>query len=576
MRILDESQDELLKRERKLLNDLGRDLSAFEIEPADSEIIQEAIEQLDDLFLLVIVGEFNAGKSALINALLGEQLLQEGVTPTTARIHVLRYGEEATRTVINEHQHILTFPQETLAEISIVDTPGTNAVIREHETITSRFVPRADFVLFCTSADRPFTESERTFLEQIRDWGKKVILVVNKIDILESDQERLQVTGFVRENAYALLGVAPDVFGISARLALRAKQGQPALWTQSRFEPLEQYIHSALDQQERIRLKLLNPLGICSRLVGVYRERISTRLSALQTDLELLNDVDSQLALYQEDMERDFEFRMSDIEKTLFEMETRGQTFFDETFRLTRVLELVNRDHLQQEFEHRVVDDVPQQIERKVGELIDWLVDADLKQWQAVTEHLAERRREHRSRIVGDVGDSAFRYDRERLIEAIGREAKRVVDTYDKTHEAAEMADKAQIAVAASAAAQVGAVGLGAVITILATTLSMDVTGILMASAMAILGLLIIPARRRRGQKDMRNKVAELRMRLVGSLRKHFAQEIAHSLQRLNQAIAPYTRFVRAERDKLLSAQRALDEVQHQTQVLQSEIEQIS
>jgi len=574
MHILDETQNEWLRHERKLLNDLWKVLTNFGIDSADSDIIQEAVEQLDDLFLLVIVGEFNAGKSALINALLGEQLLQEGVTPTTARIHVLRYGDEATTTVVSEHQHILVFPQETLAEISIVDTPGTNAVIREHETITSRFVPRADFVLFCTSADRPFTESERAFLEQIRDWGKKVILVVNKVDILESDQERLQVTDFVRENARALLGVTPHVFGISARLALRAKQGQPALWAQSQFEPLEQYIHSALDQQERIRLKLLNPLGISSRLVNVYQERISVRLSALQTDLELLNDVDSQLALYKEDMERDFEFRMSDIEKTLFEMDTRGQAFFDETFRLTRVLELVNRDHLQQEFEHRVVDDVPQQIERKVSELIDWLVDADLKQWQAVTEHLAERRREHRSRIVGDVGDSAFHYDRERLIEAIGREAMRVVDTYDKTHEASEMADKAQIAVAASAAAQVGAVGLGAVITILATTLSMDVTGILMAGAMAVLGLLIIPARRRRGQEDIRVKIAELRTRLVGSLRQHFAREIAHSLQRLNQAIAPYTRFVRAERDKLLAAQSALDEIQRQTQVLQSEIKQ--
>jgi hypothetical protein len=74
----------------------------------------------------------------------------------------------------------------------------------------------------------------------------------------------------------------------------------------------------------------------------------------------------------------------------------------------------------------------------------------------------------------------------------------------------------------------------------------------------------------------MRHKVAELRTRLVGSLDKHFAQEIAHSLQRLNQAIAPYTRFVRAERDKLRSTQSALDEIQRQTQVLQSEIEQIA
>ena len=77
-----------------------------------------------------------------------------------------------------------------LREIHIVDTPGTNAIIREHEAITSEFVPRSDLVLFVTSADRPFTETERVFLEQVRGWGKKVVIVINKIDILESAARR--------------------------------------------------------------------------------------------------------------------------------------------------------------------------------------------------------------------------------------------------------------------------------------------------------------------------------------------------------------------------------------------------
>jgi predicted GTPase len=68
-----------------------------------------------------------------------------------------------------------------LAELSIVDTPGTNAVIRQHEALTTHFIPRADLVLFVTSADRPFTESERAFMAQIRDWGKKVVLILTKL-----------------------------------------------------------------------------------------------------------------------------------------------------------------------------------------------------------------------------------------------------------------------------------------------------------------------------------------------------------------------------------------------------------
>ena len=79
-----------------------------------------------------------------------------------------------------------TAPAEILRTVAIVDTPGTNAVLREHEALTRDFLPRADLVLFVTSADRPYTESERAFLEAIREWGKKVVLVLNKADLLET------------------------------------------------------------------------------------------------------------------------------------------------------------------------------------------------------------------------------------------------------------------------------------------------------------------------------------------------------------------------------------------------------
>lgn len=573
MRILSESQERLLQDERKLLHALWKSLSTFGAEPDDLNTLEQSIQQLDDLFMLVVVGEFNAGKSAFINALLGQPLLQEGVTPTTTQVYVLRYGETQTRTQVDAHQAILTLPAEMLAEISIVDTPGTNAVIREHEVITNRFVPRADLVLFVTSADRPFTESERAFLERIRNWGKKVVLVINKIDILQNDEEYDQVRAFVTENARTLLGLQPEVFGISARLALRAKRGEPQVWEASRFGLLERYIHHTLDDIGRIRLKFLNPLGIGDHLTSVYLARIEARLNLLQADFTLLADVEAQLALYKEDMQRDFQFRIADIENLLYEMEQRGQDFFEETFRLARIFDLLSKEGLQQAFEHRVVADVPQQIERKVGELIDWLVDADFRQWQAVSEYLAERRREHQSHIIGDPGMHAFRYDRDRLVEAVGREALRVVETYDRAREAAEMAQSAQLAVAASAAIGVGAIGLGALITVLATTLAVDVTGILMAGALATLGLFVIPARRRRAKSELRDKIADLRFRLSESLRAQFSREIERSLQRINEAIAPYTRFVRAERAKMVEAQTALTEIRQQSVQLRAQIE---
>ena len=257
MQILSDQQENLLKEERNLLRKLRVALANFGAPDEDQTALEESIQQLDDFFLLVIVGEFNAGKSAFINALLGQKVLKEGVTPTTTQVNILRYGEANERQIVDDHLHILTAPVDILTEISIVDTPGTNAVIREHEEITSKFVPRSDLVLFITSADRPFTESERVFLEEIHDWGKKVVLVINKVDILQNEDDLAQIQSFLAENAQTLLGITPDIFPISARDALQAKQGQPQLWNESRFEALEKFIQDTLDEGSRTRLKFL-------------------------------------------------------------------------------------------------------------------------------------------------------------------------------------------------------------------------------------------------------------------------------------------------------------------------------
>ncbi len=573
MRILTEDQEKLLKEERRLLTDLQLALSEFGASPEDQEALNESVHQLDELFLLVMVGEFNAGKSAFINALLGQRILKEGVTPTTTQINVLHYGEDEGRTVQDERLHVLTAPVELLRQISIVDTPGTNAIMREHEAITTQFVPRSDLVLFVTSADRPFTESERVFLERIRDWGKKVVLVLNKIDILEGEQDLETSRTFIRDSARDLLGIMPELFPVSSRLALRAKLGEPEVWQKSGFEPLEKFIFETLDEASRVRLKFLNPLGVGEHLADRYLKRTKARLETLAADFTMLEDVDAQLSMYRKDMDRDFEFRLADVENVLFEMENRGQEYFDETIRLARVFDLVRKKRVQEEVERQVVADAPQKIESKVDELIDWLVESDLRQWQAVTDHLAERRREHRERIVGDPGPGSFQYDRERLMSGLAKEARRVVDTYDRTQEAQAIAEGTQAAVAAAAALEVGAVGLGALVTIMATTAAADITGILMAGLIAALGLFVIPVRRRQAKAELRDKVAELREKLMSALREHFQREIDHSLQGINDTIAPYSRFVRGEREKLIETQERLGALREELVRLRGRIE---
>jgi hypothetical protein len=254
-------------------------------------------------------------------------------------------------------------------------------------------------------------------------------------------------------------------------------------------------------------------------------------------------------------------------------MEKRGHEFFDDTMRIGRVMDLLNRSRVQQGFEQQVVADAPQQIERKVGELVDWLVDADLRQWQDVTKHLAERRRQYQDRIVGEGGSGRFHYDRTRLIESVSRESQKVIDSFDRRKEARQLADDARNAVAAAAAVSAGGVGLGAIVTIAATTAAADVTGIIMASVIAAIGFFILPAKREQAKEEMRRKIGKVRERLSEALHQQFAKEISRSGERIRESIAPYSRFVRSEGDKLHNMEQELREIAAELASLRARID---
>ncbi len=572
-RVLDKKADQQLGAGRALLGELREQLVGIPATPDDSAALAASIQRLDDFFLLVVVGEFNAGKSAFVNALLGTQVLEEGVTPTTSQILLVRYGPDSSAEDASSGVHTVTAPVDLLKDVHIVDTPGTNAIVREHERLTTDYVPRSDLVLFVTSADRPFSESERTFLSSIREWGKKIVLVLNKIDIFAQPSELEQVLAFVREAAQRHLGMVPDIFPVSARLAWKAKAGDQASWEPSRFAALERYLEGTLDEKSRFKLKLLNPLGVGDALARRYVTLAGERLALIAGDLATLEDIERQLEVYREDLARGFELRLTAVEKVLMELEARGHQYFEDTLRIGRVFDLLNRSRVQREFEEKVVADAPQQVERRVAELIDWLVDQDFRQWQAITARLAPRQQAHGERILGSPEIGSFHADRSRLLDSVGREAQRVVETYDRRRESQEIADGARNAVAATAAVGAGALGLGAAVTAAATTAAADVTGVLITGVLATVGFLIIPTKRRRARAEMRRKVTALRERLMTAMRAEFDRARERSALRLVDAMAPYTRFIRAEETRWKDVQASLGNLRERVAGLIAEVE---
>ncbi len=579
-RILTAEQDQLIRRERSLLEDLRVLLVRLGAPDDDLALLKRSLHQLDELFLLVVVGEFNAGKTAFLNALLGERLLTEGVLPTTSQIQVLRYGERQAEDVTGDDILVVHLPVEWLREVNLVDTPGTNAIIQRHQQITEHFIPRSDLVLFVTSADRPFSESERQLLARIREWGKKIVMVVNKIDLIDQPDDREQILAFVRDNGRQLLGAAPEVFPVSARQALQAKRqvtehggalAANPLWQQSLFASLERYILHALDATERLRLKLENPIGVVDNLSQHYTALISNRRTVLKDDFEAIDAIEAQLEAYETDMRRDFKYHLSHVDNVLYAMAERGDRFFDETMRIGRVFDLVNGEKVRAEFEREVIADTSREVERQVSDLIDWMVDRDYRQWRDVMEYLNRRSAQHAEQIVGQVG-SEFEFNRQNLIASVGREAQRVVDTYDPETESLKLAQQVQNALVQTAAVEVGAIGLGAILVAVLHTTLLDVTGLLSAGALAALGFYVLPYRKNRLKQQLRDGISALRDQLNETITRQFERELSESIQRMREAVAPYTRFVRVEREKLERVSAEMDGVRKELTALRGAV----
>lgn len=278
--ILTDAQAQLLHDEKAFLAQLHAKLAELKSPAADLDTLRESLLRLDELFLIVVVGEFNSGKSTLINALLGASVLPEGVTPTTTRVTLVKYGETVQESAGTGDLIQLAFPLEFLRELNIVDTPGTNAVIRRHEELTRNFIPHSDLVLFVTSADRPFTESERQFLDDIREWGKKIVLVINKRDILEDGAAQSQVRAFVEQNARQLLSFDPEIFFVSAKRDLQGGQQSNGMGS------LKTFVLSWLDERTRLSVKFSSPLGVADQVLKRSETKSRDEMATAQVDQE--------------------------------------------------------------------------------------------------------------------------------------------------------------------------------------------------------------------------------------------------------------------------------------------------
>ena len=293
----------VLDEERAFLSELAPLLSDVGASEEDQKLVQQLKRQLDELFLVVVVGEFNSGKSSLINGLLGSSLLAEGVTPTTDKINMIKFGEEGKDYSLEDGEYaqqdlcIHRFNVPWLKEINVVDTPGTNAVFEKHQVLTEEFMPRSDLVLFVSSCDRPFSASEKSFLEKIFRWNRRFAVVLNKVDLLETPEDKEKVVSFVRKNLESYGGEKIPVFPVAARKFLRGHKEEG-------FIGLQEYILKTLSSEERAIIKLRSPLLLVNKLMQKYEGETEKKVMTLGNDAKVLEKTNQSLDAWRKEVKK--------------------------------------------------------------------------------------------------------------------------------------------------------------------------------------------------------------------------------------------------------------------------------
>jgi GTP-binding protein EngB required for normal cell division len=273
---------------------LARDIRTTRIPKLESE-----------RFHLVVLGEFNHGKSTFVNALLGSDILPTGITPTTASINHVVWAQQPTARVVlttgeskfldpqqlkewvtvagghaSEVAYVeLGFPSDLVKNnVVLVDTPGVNDLNEQRAEVTYGYVPRADAVVFLLDAGQALKDSEREFLrsrvlESARD---RLIFVLGKMDMLSAD-ERVAVFDYVKAGLAKLMP-EPVVYPLSAKDWARSKD--PASGMPELIAYFERFL-----ARDRAQVILDNAAGDASRTAGYLESNLGVRMHSYDLDL---------------------------------------------------------------------------------------------------------------------------------------------------------------------------------------------------------------------------------------------------------------------------------------------------
>ncbi len=245
-----------------------------------SETTSDLLKRIHDPFMFVVVGEVKAGKSSFINALLdtGTEICKAAPSPMTDVIQQIVYGEKSEEITINEFLKKRTEPIDILKEVAIVDTPGTNTIVKNHQEITERFIPVSDLVVFVFEAKNPYRQSAWDFFEFIHgEWRKKIIFILQQKDLLSEEDLKVNIEG-LRKFATEKGVTEPIIFAVSAKAELDGN------YDQSNFSAVRDYIKTHVTGGRGSKYKIINYINASDKVIERVKEGVSARRNQWEHD----------------------------------------------------------------------------------------------------------------------------------------------------------------------------------------------------------------------------------------------------------------------------------------------------
>lgn len=529
------------------LTSLAQDLRA----PAETqETLQSLQGSLREPFLFVVVGEVKAGKSSLLNATFGRDFCRVDVLPATDKVYVFKYGEEDRTVHVSDRLAECYRDAPFLKDFNIVDTPGTNTIVAEHQTITEQFLPLADLVIFVFSATNPWAASAWDFLKLIsKKWLKRVVFVLQQAD-LRDPEEIAAIQKHLEQTMMERIGQSCPIFPVSAKKAFKAKTSgldeaaRQAALAETGFDKLEAYINDEVAQGEARMSKLRS---VCQTAQVILRDlggKVREAMEVVERDTHRLAELDHSMIARKDQSTRQLGGVVWTLSQSYDRAQKRGEELLLEKLTLGNTFKLImGKGDWRYDFQKRMEDQLRETLQRQTKNSLE-LLEEDLRAvWQQLHDQLRRNFSDAQTGL-GTLPDFLKRRDELlRKIELTLLEkgtSQQVEQQMGKLFE--ETANWLRVPAGVAA---VG--GVATIIAILVHSAVFDVTGTV-AGVAAATGTAIAVMKRKKILAEFARQMTDKRDATLSGIEDHLRHSIDRFYQELSAMFQPLQSFCTAQR----------------------------